>query len=81
MREVPRDEQFPDRSKEKSTGGEHTGSDQTQLAILTMLMRIYDLQMALLNASDPEVADRIFEEHNRGGHFNPMIYIPDFGDS
>lgn len=48
--------------------------------IIAMLMRIYDVQMALLTKVDPENADRIYDAHEAGETFNPTIYIPEVND-
>jgi hypothetical protein len=50
--------------------------DEIQSAILVTLMRLYDVQMALLNETNPTVADIIFEKHEKGEDYNPTIYIP-----
>jgi hypothetical protein len=50
--------------------------DEVQSAILVTLMRLYDVQMALLNEINPTVADFIFEKHEKGEDYNPTIYIP-----
>lgn len=50
-------------------------TDQTLSAILTLLTRIYDIQMALLNDADPDTADKVYDAHERGETFNPPIYL------
>jgi hypothetical protein len=50
--------------------------DEVQSAILVTLMRLYDVQMALLNHFDTASADAIFEKHQQGEDYNPTIYIP-----
>ncbi len=49
---------------------------ETDLAVIALLMRIYDLQLANLNAVDPDRANEIYEAHEKGEHFNPMLFIP-----
>jgi hypothetical protein len=49
--------------------------------IIALLMRIYDVQMALLTKVDPDTADRIYDAHERGEDFNPTIYIPEIKDN
>lgn len=89
MREVTRDEKFPNDPKE-GTGEElpsligntdaNAGSRQpseTELVIVSLLMRLYDLNLAILTHLDEDRADDIYEAHEKGGHFNPPIFIPD----
>lgn len=52
-------------------------ADPTLGAILTLLTRIYDVQMALLNDADPDTADKVYDAHAKGDTFNPPIYILD----
>lgn len=54
--------------------------DETQLAIIALLMRLYDVNMALLSHFDAALADEIFDSHAAGGSFNPALFIPQFGD-
>lgn len=49
--------------------------------IISLLMRIYDVQMALLTKVDPETADKLFDAHEEGKDFNPTIYIPEINDA
>lgn len=48
--------------------------------IISLLMRIYDVQMALLTKVDPDTADKLYDAHERGEDFNPTIYIPEIKD-
>lgn len=48
--------------------------------VITMLMRLYDIQMAMLNEMNPDVADRIYDAHDKGEFFNPEIFIPEIKD-
>lgn len=50
------------------------------LIIISLLMRLYDLNMALLNESNRAVADRVYSAHMNGETFNPKMYIPEFTD-
>lgn len=58
-----------------------TGPSETDLVIVSLLMRLYDIQMALLSKVDKELADSIYDTHNGGGHFNPQIFIPSTDES
>lgn len=49
---------------------------QESLVIIALLMRLYDVNLALLNHFDPHRADEIFETHQNGADFNPPVYIP-----
>lgn len=49
---------------------------ETQKAQLVMLMRLYDIQMALLTLQDAEQADKIYDAHDQGKLFNPQLFIP-----
>lgn len=53
-----------------------TAPSETELVIVSLLMRLYDIQMALLSNVDKPLADSIYDTHNNGGHFNPEIFIP-----
>lgn len=55
-----------------------TGPSETDKIIVTMLMRLYDVQMAILSLMNKPTADEIFDAHNQGGHFNPEIYVPEY---
>lgn len=57
----------------------NTPSEES-LIVVMQLMRLYDIGMALLNHFDKPTADTIYEAHNKGDHFNPMFFIPKFGD-
>lgn len=48
--------------------------------IISLLMRIYDVQMALLSNVDKATADKLYDAHERGEDFNPTIYIPEIGE-
>lgn len=45
-------------------------------AQLVMLMRLYDIQMAILTLQDAGKADQIFDAHDVGQLFNPQLFIP-----
>lgn len=49
---------------------------ESLLILVTLGMRNYDLQLAMLNRVDVEKADLIYAAHKEGGHFNPTIFIP-----
>jgi hypothetical protein len=91
MREVPRDDKWNEetdgRMKEVQQGMsdsmdnlesslESTGPSETELVIVALLMRLYDVNMALLSHFDKPTADKIYDTHNEGGSFNPQIFIP-----
>lgn len=50
--------------------------DENSLVIISLLMRLYDIQMALLSEMNKDLADSIYDTHALGGHFNPQIFIP-----
>lgn len=54
-----------------------TTPTETELVTVSLLMRIYDVQLALLAHFDQERADEVYETHEKGGHYNPPIFIPD----
>jgi hypothetical protein len=66
-----------------STAAEGVASQPSEheLVVVALLMRIYDVQMALLSMVNKEQADHIFDTHANGGHFNPQIFIPVTEDS
>lgn len=76
MREVPRDEKFPedlpDAAKETTAR-----PSEAELVIITLLMRLYDVNLAILTHFDEKQAGEVYDSHNRGDHFNPKIYLPD----
>lgn len=51
------------------------GLKEIQLAQLTLLMRIYDMQMGVLTNIDESLADEIFEAHENGRTANPAIWM------
>jgi hypothetical protein len=81
VREVEPDKQFSDTDvpQELLPLVESTGPSEAERIIITLLMRIYDLQYAQLYVANPTVADEVFESHNRGELGNPKMFIPDFG--
>lgn len=54
-----------------------TGPSETELVQVALLMRLYDLGMAILTSMDENKANQVFEAHEKGGHFNPPIFIPE----
>lgn len=82
MREVPRDEKWIDAENDGEAGTEFeavlesTGPSETELVMVALLMRLYDINMALLSHVNKQTADSIYEAHEKGGHFNPPIFIP-----
>lgn len=53
---------------------------EATLANTALLMRLYDIQLALLSYGNKTVADSLFDTHAEGGHFNPPIFIPVIGE-
>lgn len=91
MRETPRDEHFPNDPKGHASNdpttyaddgvdisGELVGGSPTEgeLVIISLLMRLYDVQLAILNEMNEDRANEVFDHHDNGGHFNPKIFIP-----
>lgn len=76
MREVTRDEKFPD---EETTGEVvlNTSPSETELVQVALLMRLYDLGMAILTSMNEDRANQVYEAHEKGEHFNPPVFIPD----
>lgn len=58
---------------------ESTPSTESRI-IITLLMRLYDIQMALLSNVNHNAADRIFDKHAEGELFNPQMFIVDIVD-
>lgn len=54
-----------------------TGPSETELVQVALLMRLYDLGMAILTSMDEDKANQVFEAHEKGEHFNPPVFIPD----
>jgi hypothetical protein len=91
MRETPRDEKWEVErnaehngtveSVEQFSGEVVAPSDmdrliESNMVIVSLLMRLYDLTLATLSRLDDDEATRIYETHAKGGHFNPPIFIP-----
>lgn len=82
MKEVSRDEKFPEEYGNGSVEelpGEliSTGPSETELVQVALLMRLYDLGMAILTSLDEDKANQVYEAHEKGEHFNPPVFIPD----
>lgn len=86
MREVTRDSKWVEEDSDRELPGEliptdaNAGSRQpseTELVQVALLMRLYDLGMAILTSMDDDKANQVYEAHEKGGHFNPPIFIPD----
>lgn len=58
-----------------------TGPSETDLVIVSLLMRLYDLNLALLAHFDQKRADEVYEAHEKGEHFNPPVFIPEVSDT
>lgn len=54
--------------------------NQSLLVQVGLLMRIYDVQMALLSSVWKEKADEIWDAHQNGQHYNPNIFVPQVKD-
>ena len=54
---------------------------ETELIIVALLMRLYDVNMALLSHFDKQTADNIYDTHANGGTFNPAVFIPTISDA
>lgn len=49
---------------------------EAELVTIGLLMRLYDLQLAILHCLDEEKADEVYDHHEKGGHYNPTIFVP-----
>lgn len=78
MREVTRDPGSLGDDSAKEITGEliESGPSETELVQVALLMRLYDLGMAILTSLDEDKANQVFEAHEKGEHFNPPIFIP-----
>lgn len=83
MREVTRDQHWNSPKVEEEPTGEvlQSSPPEHELALLTLALRQYDVLMAILTHFDEETANKIFDAHSKGEHFNPPIYIPVPGDT
>lgn len=75
MHEVEPDKQF-DRTEELAPVLV-SGPSETELVMIALLMRIYDVNSAILAALDEGKANQVYEAHERGENFNPPVFIPD----
>lgn len=55
--------------------------EQIALAQLTLLMRIYDVQMALLTEINEDAANLVYSHHENGHSYNPPIYLVDVAET
>lgn len=72
MREVTRDSKWLNDVKQQI----NQPSEESKI-IIALLMRIYDVQMALLSHASKGDADKLYDAHARGEDFNPQIFIPE----
>lgn len=49
----------------------------TNLVIAMLLVRIYDVQMAMLREINPAAAIELYELHNEGQNNNPHLWVPE----
>lgn len=62
---------------QESFDGEVAGRPtEAELVTIGLLMRLYDLQLAILHCLDSDKADEVYDHHEAGGHYNPTIFIP-----
>lgn len=96
MREVPRDDKWNNETDARMKGVQDdmngsmdnleaqlvsTGPSETELVIVSLLMRLYDINLAILNHLNESRADEIYEAHEKGEHFNPPIFVPEVNDA
>lgn len=93
MREVPKDEKWIDEKAVSPSGTNvppfengttepveligNTSPSETELVIVSLLMRLNDIGMAILTHMDEEKANQVYEAHEKGEHFNPPVFIPE----
>jgi hypothetical protein len=56
-------------------------TENFQPVVLIQLMRLYDVQLALLAAIDPEKASTLVEMHERGQTFCPAPAFVEYEDT
>lgn len=61
--------------RENSTAPDEPSTESK--IIISLLMRIYDVQMAMLSHMSKDTADRLYEAHENGEDYNPTIFIPE----
>jgi hypothetical protein len=76
MQEVKPDQQF------NTTGAEAlvpkgAAPTEAELIIITLLMRLYDLQWAQLHVMNERIAEEVFASHEKGVIGNPQMFIPE----
>jgi len=49
---------------------------EQDLVQIALLMRLYDIGMAILTHLDEDTANELYEHHENKGHNNPDIFIP-----
>lgn len=52
-----------------------------QLIQITLLMRLYDVEMARLSLADEELANTVWDAHDRGELMHPHLFVPDLGSA
>lgn len=77
MRETPRDNMWGENSQEVKAEPVSGGPSETELVQVALLMRLYDLNLALLSHFDSKRANEVYAAHEKGEHFNPPVYIPE----
>lgn len=90
MREVPKDDkwtsgaEYTERELKaryealKEESKRTTAPRESELALIGLLMRIYDVNMAILSNINKPEADALYEAHERGEILNPDLFIPSF---
>lgn len=78
MKEVPQDDKWIDDGGSWKEPNRVPPASDVELMTLTLLMRLYDIGLALLSNVNEEDATKVLEAHARGEVFNPAISIPTF---
>lgn len=79
MKETTRDSKWVD-DELPPAELDSTGPREVELVIVSLLMRLYDLNLALLAETSQKRADEVYNAHTKGEHFNPPIFVPEVND-
>ena len=76
MKEVDRDEKWQNEPVELEAQISNSPTE-AELVIVGLLTRIYDVLFTILDETNPEKANIVYETHERGETLGPPVYIPE----
>ena len=76
MREVTRDNMWNEEDKQDDFIALLDQINTTLLVQTSLLMRLYDVTMHILQEKNPDAVQELLDLHGQGGHYNPEIFYP-----